>query len=177
MVSKRPVLQLQFTSLHAVTVWAEKATVMKVRKILFTTDFSHYSQTALDLATSLARDRGAELIVLHVQDLLVDFGGGEMYSITEPANKEAARQLKAVVPADPSVRFQHRLIVGPPAPSILKLADEEQVDMIVMATHGRTGMSRLLMGSVAEEVVRNANCPVLTVKSSEPQETPAQNRH
>ena len=141
---------------------------MKARKILFSTDFSNNSQPALEMATALARDSGAELVVLHVQDLLVDFGGGEMYFFAEPDNKEVTRQLSAVVPTDATVPYQHRLVIGQPGRTILQVADEEGVDMIVMGTHGRTGLSRLLMGSVAEEVVRNAKCPVLTVKSAAP---------
>jgi len=141
---------------------------MKARKILFPTDFSSNSQAAFEMAASLARDSGAELIVLHVQDLLVDYGGGEMYFFAEPDNKELTRQLNAVVPTDATVPCQHRLVIGQPGHSILQVAGEEGVDMIVMGTHGRTGLSRLLMGSVAEEVVRNAKCPVLTVKAVAP---------
>ena len=139
---------------------------MKARKILVPTDFSSYSQAALETATSLARDSGAELIVLHVQDLQAEFGGGEMYFFAEPDTKELERKLQAVRPTDPAVPYQHRLVIGPPASSILQVAEEEGVDMIVMSTHGRTGLSRLLMGSVAEEVVRKAKCPVLTVKAA-----------
>jgi nucleotide-binding universal stress UspA family protein len=139
---------------------------MKARKILFPTDFSGYSQPALEMATTLARESGAELIVLHVQDLLVDFGGGEMYFFAEPDNKDLIRQLSTVVPTDAAVPYQHRLVAGQPGLSILQVAEEEGVDMIVMGTHGRTGLSRLLMGSVAEEVVRKAKCPVLTVKAA-----------
>jgi nucleotide-binding universal stress UspA family protein len=74
--------------------------------------------------------------------------------------------LSEVVPTDTTVSYEHRLIVGSPATAIVFLAEKENVDMIVMPTHGRTGLSRLLMGSVAEEVVRKAKCPVLTVKSA-----------
>jgi nucleotide-binding universal stress UspA family protein len=56
------------------------------------------------------------------------------------------------------------MLTGDPANAIVKLADEEHVDMIVLGTHGRTGLARLLMGSVAEAIVRRANCPVLTYK-------------
>jgi nucleotide-binding universal stress UspA family protein len=62
------------------------------------------------------------------------------------------------------VPYEHHLITGDPATAVVQLAEEENVDMIVMGTHGRTGLSRLLMGSVAEAVVRKANCPVLTFK-------------
>jgi nucleotide-binding universal stress UspA family protein len=66
------------------------------------------------------------------------------------------------------VGYEHRLMIGTPAGAIVHLAEKEGVDMIVMPTHGRTGLVRLLMGSVAEEVVRKAKCPVLTVKAAAP---------
>jgi nucleotide-binding universal stress UspA family protein len=75
--------------------------------------------------------------------------------------------LHAVVPTDPSIPFEHKLMTGDPAAEIVRLAESEGADMIVMATHGRTGLRRLLMGSVAEAVVRRAACPVLTVKQSQ----------
>jgi nucleotide-binding universal stress UspA family protein len=141
-----------------------KAVPMKARKILVPTDFSEYSQAALEMATSLARGRGAEITVLHVQQLPVALGGGELYHLADPDDREIKQLLTAVVPTDPSVPCQHRLVLGDPGSSILQVAEEEGVDLIVMPTHGRTGLSRLLMGSVAEQVVRKAKCPVLTVK-------------
>jgi nucleotide-binding universal stress UspA family protein len=81
------------------------------------------------------------------------------------------KALAAVVPTDPAVEHEHRLLYGDPASEIVRLAGEEQVDLIVMGTHGRTGLMRLLMGSVAEAVVRRAPCPVLTIR--EPHEVPA----
>ena len=72
--------------------------------------------------------------------------------------------LVAVAPADADVPHEHRLLHGDPIGEIVRLAEQEHVDMIVMGTHGRTGLSRLLMGSVAEAVVRRADCPVLVVK-------------
>jgi nucleotide-binding universal stress UspA family protein len=73
--------------------------------------------------------------------------------------------LKAVVPRDPAVSYEHRLMAGDPAEAIVDLAVAEGVEMIVLATHGRTGLMRMLMGSVAEVIVRKAQCPVLTVKA------------
>jgi len=69
------------------------------------------------------------------------------------------------VPTDPAVPYEHHLLIGNPATAIVHLAETENVDLIVLPTHGRTGLMRLLMGSVAEEVVRKARCPVLTVKA------------
>ena len=81
--------------------------------------------------------------------------------------------LAEVKPTDPKVPYQHRLITGEPASAIARLAEDENVDMIVMGTHGRSGLSRLLMGSVAEAVVRRAKCPVLTYKQPAEQTTTA----
>ena len=142
---------------------------MNTHKILFPTDFSTLGQTALKMATSLARDRGAKLLIVHVEEPPVAYGGGELYyGIDEPNRDELKRMLDEVVPTDPAVGYEHRLMIGSPANAIVHLAEKEGVDMIVMPTHGRTGLLRVLMGSVAEEVVRKAKCPVLTVKATAP---------
>jgi nucleotide-binding universal stress UspA family protein len=136
-------------------------------KILFPTDFSTLGQSALELATSLARDRGAKLIIAHVEEPPMAYGGGEFYyGLDEPNRDELKKMLAEVMPSDPSVEFEHRLVIGSPASAILYLAEQEGVELIVMPTHGRTGLMRVLMGSVAEEVVRKAKCPVLTVKAT-----------
>ncbi|MCO6459591.1 MAG: universal stress protein [Pirellulaceae bacterium] len=138
---------------------------MNIRKILFPTDFSHSGDAALHFATSLARDSGASLIIVHVEEPPVAYGGGEMYyGIPEPATEDLKRMLEQVKPTDPNVPYEHRLITGDPSTAVAKLAESEGVDLIIMGTHGRTGISRLLMGSVAEAVVRRAPCPVLTYK-------------
>ena len=140
---------------------------MKARKILFPTDFSHTSDAALGLATSLARDSGATLLVVHVEEPPMAYGGGELYyGIPEPRTEDLQRMLAKVAPTDAEVPCEHRLITGEPATAIPRLAKEEAVDLIVMGTHGRSGLSRLLMGSVAEAVVRRAPCPVLTYKDT-----------
>ena len=138
---------------------------MNASKILCPTDFSTMGQTALEMATSLARDRGATLVIMHVEEPPMAYGGGELYyGIEEPNREELKRMLSEVVPADPAVPYEHRLMIGSPATAIVEMAQRENVNLIVMPTHGRTGLMRLLMGSVAEEVVRKAKCPVLTVK-------------
>jgi len=128
-----------------------------VRTILYPTDFSVCSQPALDLAFALARDCHARLIVLHVAEpaLVVDYGDFE----------EAA-----------DCNSEFRLEEGDPAEKILHVAQEVPCDLIVMGTHGRTGLGRLLMGSVAEKVLRRAPCPVLTVKTPLPETASAANQ-
>lgn len=141
---------------------------MKATKIIFPTDFSHCGDAALAMATSLARDNGAKLLIVHVEEPPVAYGGGEMYyGVPDPASEDLLRMLREVVPTDPQVPYEHRLITGDPSAAIAKLAEEENADMIVLGTHGRTGLLRLLMGSVAEAVVRRAPCPVLTYKQTD----------
>jgi nucleotide-binding universal stress UspA family protein len=136
-------------------------------KILFPTDFSTTGEPALKLATSLARDRGAKLVIAHVEEPPMAYGGGELYyGIEEPDREQLQKMLSEVLPTDPSIEYEHRLVIGSPAAAIVYLAEKEKVEMIVMPTHGRTGLMRVLMGSVAEEVVRKAKCPVLTVKTA-----------
>ena len=75
-------------------------------------------------------------------------------------------QLRHVAPRDPEIKFERRFLVGSPADEIVKCAAAEGADMIVMGTHGRTGVVRLLLGSVAEAILRHAQCPVLTIKTT-----------
>ena len=140
---------------------------MNYKKILFATDFSPASDAALQYATSLARDSGALLLIAHVEELPMPYAGGEMYfAQPEYPNPEIRRMLEVVVPPDKSVRYEHRLVMGSASDDIVRVADEEGVDLIVIGTHGRTGLKRVLMGSVAECVMRLATCPVLTIKQA-----------
>jgi universal stress protein A len=140
---------------------------MHAPKILFPTDFSTLGHAALEMATSLARDRGAKLLIVHVEEPPTAYGGGEFYDgINEPDREELNRMLTEVLPTDKSVAYEQCMLVGSPAAAIVHFAAEEAVELIVMPTHGRTGLLRLLMGSVAEEVVRKAKCPVLTIKQA-----------
>jgi nucleotide-binding universal stress UspA family protein len=141
---------------------------MKANKILFPTDFSHTGDAALELATALTRDSGATLLIVHTEEPPMAYGGGEFYyGMPNPATADLEKMLHDVKPTDPSVPFEYRMITGDPASAIVRLAEDEDVDLIVIGTHGRTGLSRLLMGSVSEAVVRRAKCPVLTVKHPE----------
>ncbi|HZN36526.1 MAG TPA: universal stress protein [Pirellulaceae bacterium] len=138
---------------------------MKANKIVFPTDLSKTSTAALGWATVLARDTGATLVIVHVEEPPVAYGGGELYYGMDVGDREKLQQaLAGVRPADPGVKFVHKLLVGNPARAIVQTAKDEQADLIVMGTHGRTGLLRVLMGSVAEMVVREAQCPVLTVR-------------
>jgi nucleotide-binding universal stress UspA family protein len=85
----------------------------------------------------------------------------------DPTANELVSLLEAVKPGDPNVAFEQRMLTGDPAGALVDFAKEEQIDLIVLGTHGRSGLSRLLMGSVAEAVVRRAECPVLTFKHAQ----------
>jgi universal stress protein A len=136
---------------------------MQTKKILFPTDFSHAGDAALEHAATLARESGATLLIVHVEEPLPAYVGEGYYGLPNPPNPEVRRMLEAIKPpAD--VKHAHLLLIGDPADEIVRLAEEEEVDLIVLGTHGRTGLSRLLMGSVAEQIVRRATCPVLTFK-------------
>jgi nucleotide-binding universal stress UspA family protein len=139
---------------------------MQAKKILFPTDFSTVSDDALRFAAMLARDTGATLHIVHVEEPPTAYGGGETYyGVPEPDTGALNRMLEAVKPDDPKVAYEQHLLIGNPADEVIEYAKREQVDMIVMASHGRTGVLRFLMGSVAERVVREAPCPVVTVKA------------
>jgi nucleotide-binding universal stress UspA family protein len=125
----------------------------------------------------LAAESGAMLYIVHV-DELTDLNaalGEAAYHYAQTAEcptRQAIRdRLTQVVPTNTAVAYEHRCLTGSPIAELLKFADRENVDLIVMASHGRTGLSRLLMGSVAEAVVRRANCPVLIVKQPTAPET------
>lgn len=136
-------------------------------KILFPVDFSTHGKQALEAAISLARDHRGELVLLHVEEAPIAYGGGEFYyGLPEPNHEELVRMLNEVVVDAPEVPVSRHVLMGPPGATIVRFAAEQGIDYIVMPTHGRTGLGRLLMGSVAEEVVRKAMCPVLTIKDA-----------
>ena len=133
--------------------------------ILHPTDFSPLSEHAFHVACSLARDHGGKVIVLHVAEPPVVLGG-VMTPPPPQGNRETlVEQLRKVQSADGKITVEHRLETGDPVAEILRVAIETKCDLIVMGTHGRTGLAHLLMGSVAERVVRNALCPVLILKT------------
>ena len=147
--------------------------MLAVHIILHPTDFSERSQYALRLACALARDYGARLIVLHVAET-VPIVYGEGMLPPDPGELLAAAQerLDRLQVPDANVRAERRLAQGDAAAEILRVAQEAHADLIVLGTHGRTGLGRLLMGSVAEQVVRRAACPVLTMKTPSPETVP-----
>jgi nucleotide-binding universal stress UspA family protein len=149
--------------------------MLPVHTILHPTDFSEGSRFAFRLACALARDYDARLIVLHVATPPAPVYGERLMTAIQPdpaeerlRQKRFWQQLEQLHPKDARVQVDHRLAEGYPVAEILAVAKEVQADVILMGTHGRTGLGRLLMGSVAEEVVRKAPCPVVTVGSPVP---------
>ena len=135
--------------------------------ILVPTDFSTASDAALPHAEALAKQKSASLLILHVEEPPLAYGGGELYyGLPEPNSERILKMLEDVRPADQTVALTHRLSMGDPAGEIVRIAAEEGVEMIVLGTHGRSGMTRMLMGSVAETVVRRAPCPVLVYRAA-----------
>ena len=140
---------------------------MPTKTILFPTDFSTASDAALVHAEALAKSSGASLLIVHVEEPPLAYGGGELYyGLPEPDSERIQKMLDDVRPRDPAVPFTHRLTMGDPAGEIVRIAADERAEMIVLGTHGRTGMTRLLMGSVAEAIVRRAPCPVLVYREA-----------
>ena len=147
---------------------------MQFRHILAPTDFSEYSKKAIASALELAKTFGARLTILHVVELppypIEGFVPSSVSSsFIEDLERQATQDLAQVVPeAETSgVAVTRVIVVGTPYQKILDTAEAEQVDLIVMATAGRTGFSHLVMGSIAERVVRTATCPVLTIRPRE----------
>ncbi len=140
---------------------------MAGKAILFPTDFSTASDAALSHAETLARQSGAKLLIVHVEEPPLAYGGGELYyGLPEPNSERIQKMLEDVRPRDPAVAFEHRLTMGDPAGEVVRIAGDEDCEMIVMGTHGRTGLTRLLMGSVAEQIVRRSPCPVLIYREA-----------
>jgi len=136
--------------------------------ILHPTDFSACSSHAFDLAVDLARQYHARLLILHVAETLgpenVTFG--EVASQLEPAGyrNRLAQDLRRQVAAPADLEVEYLLTEGDPTHEIEHIARTHRADLIVMGTQGLTGLRRLLMGSIAEKVIRLASCPVLTSK-------------
>jgi nucleotide-binding universal stress UspA family protein len=144
---------------------------MEIKNILFPTDFSEGSSQALPYAVDLTKRYGAKLYLLHVIYDVVKGGGWyvpypameEMYKkFEEDAKKEidkfAVEELSAI-----KVKERH-VIIGVPYEEIINFAKKNNIDVIIMGSHGRKGLNRVLLGSTASQVIRYAPCPVLTVR-------------
>jgi nucleotide-binding universal stress UspA family protein len=140
-----------------------------IQKILVPTDFSSHSDEAFRMALVLARATGAEVVVFHIaQPPVVAAECGPL--LARPTDSGSANvwdHFRKLQSPDPAVRVEHLTIVveKPSAAHILETLDKMGCDLIVMGTHGRSWLKHRLLGSVTEEVVRLARCPVMVVKS------------
>jgi nucleotide-binding universal stress UspA family protein len=146
--------------------------VFRPQKILCPTDFSENAAYALGVALDLARQNCATLVLLHVADTLGPdkLSFGEVASALQPEAHvlRLEGQLRGMVPSNAGVPVRFLLREGDPPPVIEEVVRSEHCDLVVSGTHGRTGLSHLLMGSVAERIVRTAPCPVLVLKYPRP---------
>jgi nucleotide-binding universal stress UspA family protein len=143
-----------------------------VERILVPVDFSEYSRQALRAAKEWATLYDAAVDVLHVIPEAIHpafyMGGVEsIYDMEPDIEQETQERIDGFVAdtAGPSVEIDTYVMVGNAAPDIVEVADEHQIDLVVMSTHGRTGLDHFLLGSVAEKVVRHVRCPVVTMKA------------
>lgn len=143
-----------------------------IKKILYATDYSKASARAFDEAVKLAKQNRAELLVVHVVEPTPyvageEFAGAEIYAkLDDMAKREAQSAMSKLMLRLKKLRVkaQSLLLRGSARDQIVKAAKSKKADMIVIGTHGRTGLSKLFMGSVAGSVVSTAACPVMTVR-------------
>lgn len=149
-----------------------------VKRILFPTDFSDDAGNALEFAASLAEQYGAELTLLHVvEDVVVPaYFGAQMAAGYFPAaelEEAAQKELDKLAPQGENgpVTVKRLLRRGAPYVEILATAADEKADLIVMGTHGHSGLAHMLLGSTAERVVRKSLAPVLTIRHPQRSDT------
>lgn len=133
--------------------------MFQVRKILYPTDFSSYSNQAYFHAVALAETHGASLTVVYVYS-----GAADSSRTPENDRRYWKSQLEQIRPSNSAIPVSHVFLEGDPGVEIARYAADAGMDLVVMGTHGRTGMDRLLMGSVAEQTLRAAPCSVLVIK-------------
>jgi universal stress protein A len=149
---------------------------MQIRSILLPTDFSDCANYALSYAASLARTFEASIVCVHVIEPIVPTVGYTgmteplpIADISEQLEDSAERELPKIAECEEcaGLEVEELIVHGEAASEIVRVAKERGVDLIVISSHGRTGLGRILFGSTAEAVVRHAHCPVLVVKPSE----------
>lgn len=165
--SASPVLVVRLHARHWNGAWhARTRTGFRLAKILVPTDFSDCSKAAFAYAAGLARDFKAELRLVHVINphwypLGDKYSALDAAQLMEEASRAAQKRMYSIA-ATSNVRYSVRVVHGSPATEICNAANED-FDLMVISTHGRTGLGHLLIGSTAEHVVRYARCPVLVI--------------
>ena len=148
--------------------------MLSIKTVLVPTDFSDASESALNYGKAMAERFGASLHVLHVmEDLLAHAWAAEVYVASMPnlrdeIERESRQRLGTMLtPEDVKrLRAEIALVAGNPFIEIIRYAKANNIDLIVMGTHGRGPIAHMLLGSVAERVVRKAHCPVITVRQT-----------
>jgi universal stress protein A len=142
-----------------------------IRRILVPIDFSVHSKNALKYAVPMAEQFGASLRLVYVVEPTIypaDLGFGQVVlpEIEDELADKGERELHALIQSEIGNRCEASAAVrtGKPHQEILMEADEQDVDLIIVATHGHTGVEHMLFGSTAERLVRNARCPVITIR-------------
>ena len=133
-----------------------------LNKILAPTDFSDLSAAGVRYACQLAKDMGAEIIIVNV-DVLDESNRVDKREIEQHKKRLAEFVAEKVPDAGAGLKMRQLVDAGQPFGSIVDCAEKEGVDLIVMSSHGRTGLSRMLIGSVTDKILRGAPCPVLVV--------------
>ena len=149
--------------------------MLSLKTVLVPTDFSDASESALRYGKAMAEAFGATLHVVHVmEDLLAHAWAAEVYVSSMPQlrdeiEKESRQRLETLLGAEDRQRFRAEtaLLAGNPFLEIIRYAKAHEADLIVMGTHGRGPIAHMLLGSVAEKVVRKSPCPVLTVREAQ----------
>jgi len=148
--------------------------VSRIRRIVYASDFSKASRPAFVTAVELAKAHRGELLVLHVLSIVPPLLGEGYVSpqvwdeIEAGARATAERELSRLVTTarKARIRVKSLLVLGSPYDDIARTARRTQADLLVIGTHGRTGLTKALLGSVAERVLRTAPCPVMTVRDA-----------
>lgn len=144
-----------------------------IKKILCAVDFSEYSPTVADYANMMAKASGAKILVLYVAPSLSQYVGfhvppSSIESFVGEIVTGAEDTMNAFVKENfGDADVEGKVVTGYPAEEILSISEDEKCDMVVMGTHGRKGIDRILFGSVAEKVVKNSVAPVLTVRPTD----------
>ncbi|TMA96218.1 MAG: universal stress protein [Deltaproteobacteria bacterium] len=144
----------------------------RIRRILHATDFSKASARALNEAIKLAKQNRAEILIVHIIEPTPyvagdELGSAEIYTkLEDMAKRDAEASMSKLLRRlkKSNIKARGLLLMGSPHDQIVKAAKSKKVDMIVIGTHGRTGLSKLFMGSVAGKVIALATCPVVTVR-------------
>jgi nucleotide-binding universal stress UspA family protein/quercetin dioxygenase-like cupin family protein len=146
-----------------------------IQTILHPTDFTPESDYAFRMACTLAKDYHARLVLLHVMLPSVSPLASATPNPLETAEAQDGlrERFPWPEPGDPGIKIEHRVAEGDSADEVVRLARSLGCDLIVMGTHGRSGLDRWLTGSVAETVLRQAPCPVMTIRTGESAHTPA----